>query len=301
MVKAIIVGVSNYKDPSKNLPLCRNDIYAIKKALVTGLNVDQNDIIICGETGSVMIRDLFSAFGDTEKTISTSDTFIFYFSGHGAKNSDKNYLVLSDNYINIDGVIGYIDNIKCKNKIIMLDCCCAGKKSENLDTVININETADQFVGRGCAVMASCDLNEGSGFNGTLSRYTQILCNALTARPLIRRGKKSLEDIKAYVDRLVNIDNRGSSNKQHNAFRSNIIGTIYFDVESYTPYEQKKIYMETDKYIVYAVEPLHHGNVKRISLKVILRLPCSEQELATIANEIKDEAIHYEVYNNEIS
>lgn len=216
--------------------------------------------------------------------------------------NDENYLLLSDNYIGIETVIGLIDNLNCKNKIVMLDCCHAGNKNTHIGMSIDINETVDQFVGRGCAVMASCDFDETSGFDSKaqLSLYTRILYEAFIARALIRKGKKSLEDIKIYVDRLANIANKRISKKQHNAFRSNIVGTIYFDVEDYEPYKSSKIYKETDKYIIYSANPIH-SKVKRVSLEVILRFPCSEQELADIANEIKDEARSYEVYTTQMS
>ena len=96
-----------------------------------------------------------------------------------------------------------------------------------------------------------------------MSRYTCILYDALTNPYLIRNGKKSLEEIKQYVDRLADISNKSIMNKQHNAFRSSIVGTISFEVEEYKPYTTQKIYKETERYIIYSVKPVH-ANVKRI-------------------------------------
>ena len=62
-------------------------------------------------------------------------------------------------------------------------------------------------------------------------------------------------------------------------------------VEDYKPYKTKRIFKETDRYIIYSVEPTH-ANVKRISLKVILRFPCSAEEIANIAQDINREALH---------
>ena len=44
-VKATLVGVSNYDNPrTPNLEACKNDIIAVKDALVNGLCVSQRDI-----------------------------------------------------------------------------------------------------------------------------------------------------------------------------------------------------------------------------------------------------------------
>lgn len=100
-----------------------------------------------------------------------------------------------------------------------------------------------------------------------------------------------------YIDGFKTRSNKKAIPVQHNAFRSNIVGTIFFYVEDYVPYKKQEIYKETDKYIIYSVEPCH-ANVKRISIYVILRLPCSKEKLADISNEINKEAIYYEVHNN---
>ena len=68
-----------------------------------------------------------------------------------------------------------------------------------------------------------------------------------------------------YIDGFKTRSNKKAIPVQHNAFRSNIVGTIFFYVEDYVPYKKQEIYKETDKYIIYSVEPCH-ANVKRISM-----------------------------------
>lgn len=302
MVKALIVGVSEYSIACRDLPLCKKDIYAMKEALTSGLAVKEDNISLLGEKRVVNTDDFVDTLNDTMNDIDVSDTFILYFSGHGAKRNNENHLVFSNNIVSVKDLISIIDNIPCKNKIVMLDCCYSGNKEISLDSRIDINETAAQFVGHGCAIFASCDIDEISGFdfNRDMSLYTRILCDALNNPFLIRQGKKSLEDIKQYIDRQANIANKSLKDKQNNAFRSSIVGTIFFEVEEYKPYKSEKIYKETARYIIYSVEPLH-ADVKRISLKVILKFPCSTEEIANIAKEINQEALYYEVYNNKIS
>lgn len=304
MIKALIVGVSEYTLGAgcKNLPLCLNDIQAMKKALISGLAVKESNVLVLGENKVVNIDDFISTFNGVINSVDTSDTFIFYFSGHGAELNSENYLVLSNKPVSTNEVISLIDRLPCKNKIVIIDACHSGNKNVTLESPLNLQATADQFVGHGCAIFASCAIDETSGFNYSrnMSRYTCILYDALTNPYLIRNGKKSLEEIKQYVDRLADISNKSIMNKQHNAFRSSIVGTISFEVEEYKPYTTQKIYKETERYIIYSVKPVH-ANVKRISLEVILRFPFSKEDISDIAEEIKKDALSYEVYDNKIS
>ena len=152
--------------------------------------------------------------------------------------------------------------------------------------------------------MASCGADQYSGFSedNEISLYTSFVCDALTARFLIRKGKKSLEAINEAIFHLAEVSNRkGKRNFQQPIFRSSIGGTIFFDVEEYNPYKIAKVYEETDNYIVYKVEPVPHAGAKRLSVKVILRFQSSVEQIAEIATKIKNKVLYYEVYQNEIA
>ena len=108
------------------------------------------------------------------------------------------------------------------------------------------------------------------------------------SRFLIKKGKKSLEDINHAISHFAkrwNVEN--PTRKQTPIFRSNVGGTIFFDVEEYKPYRSARVYDETDAYIIYAVEPVHTALAKRFAVKVILRYESSFEEIAEIANEVK--------------
>lgn len=192
--KVLLVGVCEYltfKCPS--LPMCRNDLFAMRKALVKGLNINPSNIHLSGETGIVTKNDFITSIYTVLKDISENDTFIFYFSGHGGKNC----LVLSDGLIELQDLLNTIEQIQTKNKIAIIDSCHSGDFSlENIPT-IDIDETVEHFAGRGFAVLASCGANQSSGFDeaNEISLYTSFVCDALTARFLVRKGKKSLEAI----------------------------------------------------------------------------------------------------------
>lgn len=119
---------------------------------------------------------------------------------------------------------------------------------------------------------------------------------------MIREGKKSLESINEAIFHFAKIWNtKHPSQTQTPIFRSNIGGTIFFDVEEYKPYRVANVYEETETYIIYNVTPVHTGLAKRLSAKVILRYESSFEEIADIANEVKNKIKYADVYQNALS
>lgn len=300
-IKALLVAVCDYQiNNCPSLPLCKNDLYAMKNALIHGLNVNPNNIILCGEKGIVTKTDFVSSIFSVLSDITEDDTFILYFSGHGGKNC----LVLSDDLIELQDLIDKIEQAQTKNKIVILDSCHSGNFALNSVPVMDIDEMVEDFAGHGFAVLASCGAEQYSGFNEErkVSLYTSFVCDAFTSRFLIREGKKSLEAINEAIFHFAEVSNRkGIRNFQQPIFRSNIGGTIFFNVEEYNPYKVACVYEETDHYIIYAVAPLHHGSAKRLSVKVILRFQSEIEQIAKFATEIKNKVIYCDVYQNEIA
>lgn len=301
-IKALLSGVSTYPvNEYLPLPLCVNDVKAVKQALITGLNVAETDIKICGSNGFVTKKDILDGFDSIGSILNADDTLIFYFSGHGEEDKGKKYLAFSDCNHELKPLIAAIESSRAKNKIIILDCCYAGdfllKDTQHLDFFDNI----DAFLGHGCAVLASCSSAQTSGFeyNRKLSAYTSFVVDAISSRFLIRKGKKSLEAINEAIRHFSVIWNRKHpKNIQTPVFRSNVGGTIFFDVEDYNPYRVSTVYEETESYIIYHVEPVHTGMAKRLSAKVILRYLCSNDEIAEIANEVKEKIKYADIYQN---
>lgn len=293
--KALLIGVSNYLGHAPNLDLCSNDILCVEKALVDGLNVKNEDIVLCGRERIVKANDVFGKIQQTLYQLTEEDTFIFYFSGHGTNTG----LVVSDRLITYKELIDEIEKSQVKKKIVILDTCHSG--SLTLDNIPNANDSSNlkDFIDKGYAIMASCSSEGKSGFSniGSCSKYTYLLCNALTLRSIIRKGKKSLEDINQAIFHLANV----SHCDQQPIFRTSLGGTIYFEVEEYSPYKINRVYEEHKEYIIYSVKPLHQGGAKRLSAKIILRFPCTADQVAKIALEINSIISTYEIHQNEKS
>lgn len=131
MKKALVVGLNNY--PGCELQWCNNDAIAIKELIeVNGdesPNFDVMQIINnCGQDElNTAIKKLFA---------DDADIALLYFSGHGS-DEDGGYLCTTDFSksnigVRMTDILSYANNSKCKNKVIILDCCFSGKMGESL-------------------------------------------------------------------------------------------------------------------------------------------------------------------------
>ncbi len=276
-IKALVVGVSDYSAiKQNNLPFCANDIVAVSEALINGLAVSKENITALGDTGVVTTSDFIEAHRSMIDIINEDDTFILYFSGHGGNLPDEHHLLFSDNVIKTQKIIEILDSINAKNKLILLDSCMSGNFKVEETSIFDSNTDMVDFFGKGYAVISSSNAIQYSWGHPVkpLSLFTSFLCEALTDRLLIRKGKKSLYDVQKLLFLYLDIWNKNSPTKmQTPMFRANIGGTIVFPVEEYIPYRSKTYYDETDDYIVYTVEALHSSIAKRYSVKVIQKTP----------------------------
>ena len=123
-VHALLVGASCYwHSDLSQLPLVKNDLQIMKNALNDGLKIPADNINICGEDGKLIFNDLMNVLSFEYEKSTTDDVFIFYFSGHGAKKDLENYLAFSDGFIGVKEIITLIDDIKCKNKLVLMLFC----------------------------------------------------------------------------------------------------------------------------------------------------------------------------------
>ncbi len=305
MLRSLVIGVSDYTEIKEHdLLFCKNDISAVCDALISGLKVEKNNIYTCGTSGMVNRLDLIVGLRKLISVASPEDTLIFYFSGHGGTLQTGHHIVLSDCYVSTKEVIEILEDVPAKNKIIILDCCMSGNFNINRTPTFSINETVEEFAGRGYAVLASSSLAQVSYGHPdkAISLFTSFLCEALSDIHIIKKGKKSLYDISKLLFLYLDIWNKKNPQKQQNPiFRANMGGTVFFEIDEYHPFYTAKIYEETEEYIIYAVEPLHTGLAKRYAVKVILKSPFSFEDISVINHEIIRKVKKVDIYQNEIS
>lgn len=162
-IKALVVGVSNYYiSGASNLPFCRNDVIEMTKALHSGLKLDYDDIFTLGKSGDVAKDDFIKAISEIINKIGKDDYLIFYFSGHGTTVQNQHYLVFSDGLLSTQEIIEFFEKASAKGKIVFLDCCYSGQFSISGTSLFSIEETVNEFAGRGHAVFSSSNATQVS-------------------------------------------------------------------------------------------------------------------------------------------
>ncbi len=300
--QALIIGVSHYTLPgTPELPFCKNDIFTVRDAFTSGLNVDPSNIMLCGTSGTVSSSDIINSLKHLSVVSEADDSLLLYFSGHGTTINSEHYLVLSDSLLKTHDLIHYLEVNRAKNKVLFLDCCMAGNFSIGSSAVFDIQETADEFAGKGYAVLASCNATQFSYGHPDkpVSLFTSFLCQALMHPFIIREGKKSLNDIHKLLLMLLEIWNKKNPAQiQTPVFRAKLGGTVYFKIHDYHSYPIKAYFSDHERYTIYSVKPSHSSIAKRYSIQAILKHPMSLSEIANINNEIVEEVKMLDIFSN---
>lgn len=148
MKKALIIGLNKY--PSCELQWCDNDAIAMTNLIESNgdgsPSFDVKQIIDSCTKDNLQVA-IQSLFDDD------CDVALLYFSGHGA-DEDGGYLVSTDFTSSCYGVrmtdiLQWANNSKCRNKVIILDCCFSGHMGESL------LQNNNSFLGEGVTIMAA--------------------------------------------------------------------------------------------------------------------------------------------------
>lgn len=75
MIKALIVGVCDCGIPSKYIPLCYNDIHAMKQALISGLSANEENITVLGENKRVNKESFLFELENIKNATTASDVY----------------------------------------------------------------------------------------------------------------------------------------------------------------------------------------------------------------------------------
>jgi hypothetical protein len=130
---ALIIGVSEYSDPSNNLPGCAKDVHLMKEILSKSNKYD--DILFLNEKmGSALLKERLTEFISSHKGKKIEE-LLFYYSGHGEFFSDEFYYLLSDfdeqkrkqTTLHNGEVDSLIKTLKPDLVVKIIDACQSGK------------------------------------------------------------------------------------------------------------------------------------------------------------------------------
>ncbi len=198
MRKALIVGINDY--PNSPLTGCENDAQALGVILETNgdgsPNFDINLQLNIPTKGDFKghIMDLFA--GDAE-------TCLLYFSGHGyVDDLGGGFLVTPDMQNNdlgvgMDEILNYANSSKCKNKVIILDCCHSG----SFGSPTGNNNKAN--IGDGVSILTASKGDEVSLEVGGHGVFTTLLLEALKGGASDLRGNITPGSLYAFIDQAL--------------------------------------------------------------------------------------------------
>ncbi|MBC1773731.1 caspase family protein [Listeria seeligeri] len=147
--KALIIGIDDYT--SAPLNGCVNDAISVSELLGTNGNGSPNfdvSLKLNVKTKAEMLSLLNALFkGD-------SDIALLYFSGHGSEYGGG-HLVTPDHNgydlgVSMNDILGMANRSKCKNVIVILDCCFAGNLGESFTT-----QGTESHLGEGVTIMTA--------------------------------------------------------------------------------------------------------------------------------------------------
>ena len=207
--KALVVGIDNYPGRNK-LNTCVNDANCVADLLEFNENKNRNFSIIKLLNENATYKNIEYYL----KMVFSDDCEIglFYFSGHG-HDDEKDGRICTIDFENehfgmrFSDIIDIVQSSKCKNKVIILDCCYSGRLG-------NFKVIGDQtLLSCGTTILTSCNKNEisvGESAKGTTySLFTNLLIYALKGGASDIFGRVTPGSIYSFIDSsLGNFDQR---------------------------------------------------------------------------------------------
>ena len=196
MKKALVVGINNYA----SCPLygCINDAKDVESAISRNGDGTVNfsvktllDVTIKGSLRNA-IEECFS--GD-------ADIALFYFSGHGYIDSVGGYIVTPDftsgDYgISMQELLTIVNNSKCKNKVVVLDCCHSGMMGN-----MSIGNQNAAMISEGVTLLTASKRDETSAEVNGHGVFTSLFIDALNGGAADLLGNITLGGIYAFIDK----------------------------------------------------------------------------------------------------
>lgn len=213
MRKALVVGINQY--PSSPLSCCVNDADNITKILERNGDGTVNFSVkkhVDGEAGTKgklkgAIRDCFA--GD-------EDVALFYFSGHGHIDAIGGYIVTPDYSqddwgVSMQEILSIANDSKCRNRVVILDCCHSGFMGNISSTGQTVAAIKD-----GVTILTASKSDEPAIETNGHGIFTALLLDALKGGASDVTGNITPGGIYAYIDKAL------GPWKQRPVFKTNV-------------------------------------------------------------------------------
>lgn len=236
MKKALLVGLTKY--PNCELNWCDNDAIAMKELLEANGDGSPNFEIML-ETDSCtydsLLMKIERLFADD------ADIALFYFSGHGSE-KDGGYLCTTD-YCDIDSygvkmsdVLKIANNSRCKNKIIILDCCFAANMG------ISLLDSNTSLLGDGVTIIAASQTWQKSLEDSKIEHgvFTNLVIQGLKGGAADIAGKITPASVYAFVDQSL------GAWEQRPVFKTNI--SQFLPIRTIQPKVSNTVLRKLSKY-----------------------------------------------------
>ena len=214
---ALLVGVSKYQPGLPALPSVIEDVGAMERVLQHSEIGGFDEVKVLRDPSTQDLRiAIYSLFAER----SPEDLVLFYFSGHGVKDQNRNlFLATPETIKNKKGLVvpptavaasylqTQINDSRSEHEVIILDCCYSGAIAKGLtakdEGEVNIEA---QLGGKGRAILTSSTAVQSSfQQEGALSIYTQYLVEGMEtgAADLDNDGRISTDELHQYASKKV--------------------------------------------------------------------------------------------------
>lgn len=237
---ALLIGCDEYTNFC-NICFCNSDVELMRSTLTDYCDYDNKNVEIvfqykgCEDTPAVIYKKLQTLVENAEN----GDTILFYFAGHGAKEGEKGYLLLSDStardYNSSALDLSKINEILHDSKIsgtIILDACHSGINARNIFAPLHIEQIQDT----GCITLAACSENQESNPYPDKEQgvFTYFLCEEIKRKEF---GEKILiEQLKIDVCNRVEAWARDNYKIQTPTLNGQSVGNIPFAIRNEVKY-----------------------------------------------------------------
>lgn len=200
--KSVIISVGINKYASKEFPdlskSC-NDAAAMFETFknISNLDMDQKrSILLTSNTTNVTKINILEALHTICEQVNFDEKLIFYYSGHGHRIGEANYIVPfglidaeHENLINIEELINIIEQSNAKHKLIILDSCFSGMIENGAKSISEYNyKNINDYISKSksLSIITSSGKDEPSFEKSPSTNYslfTSYVLHALEGKP----------------------------------------------------------------------------------------------------------------------